>query len=89
MEGCTGDIGRSVRPEGWADIGNLHVVPTHRRQGVAGWLLGQAADWLRMGHVDRLLDYSAPEDPGYVAFLRAAGFRELTRTARGWALPPG
>lgn len=82
-----GDAGRAVRQEGWADIGNLHVGETHRRQGMAGWLLGEAAEWLRLGHVDRLLDYSTPEQDGYVAFLRNAGFRRLTRTTRGWERP--
>ena len=55
-------------------------------------LLGQAADWLRLAQVCRLLDYAWLEgtDPGgqsyddYRAFLPAVGFRELTRTARGW-----
>ncbi len=79
-----GDTGRLVRPGGWADVGNLFVVESHRRQGIASWLLGQAAEWLRLGHVDRLLDYSEPEQEAYVAFLRRAGFRELTRTSCGW-----
>jgi hypothetical protein len=61
---------------------------------VAGptWLLGQAADWLELAQVERLLDYAWAEgtDPGgldhgdFRAFLPAAGFRELTRTRRGW-----
>jgi GNAT superfamily N-acetyltransferase len=76
----------------WADVGNLHVAGQYRRQGVASWLLAQAADWLRLAQVDRLLTYAwlAGTDPGgqnydaYRAFLAASGFRELTRTARGW-----
>jgi hypothetical protein len=60
---------------------------------VGSWLLGQAADWLRLAQVSRLLDYAWLEgsDPGgqsyddYWAFLPAVGFRELTRTACGWA----
>ena len=83
---------RLSRHGGWADVGNLHVVPDRRRQGVGSWLLGQAADWLRLAQVSRLLDYAWLEgtDPGgqsyddYRAFLPAVGFRELTRTARGW-----
>jgi hypothetical protein len=59
---------------------------------VATWLVGQAADWLRLAGVDRVLDYTWLEgsDPGgrdsagYRAFLAATGFRELTRTRRGW-----
>jgi len=45
-----------------------------------------------LARVDRLLDYAWLEgtDPGgvsyedYRAFLPAVGFRELTRTQRGW-----
>jgi GNAT superfamily N-acetyltransferase len=83
---------RMSRHGGWADVGNLHVAPGFRRRGVGSWLLAQAADWLRLAGVSRLLNYAWLEgtDPGglnyddYRAFLAAAGFRELTRTARGW-----
>jgi GNAT superfamily N-acetyltransferase len=83
---------RLARHGGWADVGNLRVTEPYRRRGVASWLLGQAADWLRPADVDRLLDYAWLEgtDPGgldyasYRAFLPAVGFRELTRTQRGW-----
>ena len=82
---------RLPRHGGWADIGNLHVTGEYRRRGVATWLLGQAATWLRLAQVTRLLDY-APLEPGpdgrdgagYRAFLAASGFSELTRTQRGW-----
>lgn len=84
--GIGGAGGITSRPA-WADIGNLCVAPAHRRQGVASWLLGVAAEWLRLGHVDRLLDYSSPEQAGYVAFLEHAGFRLVTRTTRGWEVP--
>lgn len=81
-----GDAGRLARQEGWADVGNLQVDEAHRRQGIAGWLLGRAAEWLRLGHVDRLLAYATPDETADVGFLTHAGFRELTRTARGWTL---
>jgi GNAT superfamily N-acetyltransferase len=76
----------------WADIGNLHVDPEHRRHGVASWLLGHAAEWLEMAGVEALLDYTYADehnpdstDPSaYQAFLASRGFRELTRTRRGW-----
>jgi GNAT superfamily N-acetyltransferase len=89
---------RRSRHGGWADIGNLQVAGAYRRQGVATWLLGQAADWLDLAGVDRLLDYAWLQgtDPGGLdyaacrAFLPAAGFREITRTRRGWTRPaPG
>ena len=83
---------RMSRHGGWADVGNLHVASPYRRRGVGSWLLGQAADWLRLAGMSRLLNYAWLEgtDPGglnyddYRAFLPAVGFRELTRTARGW-----
>jgi GNAT superfamily N-acetyltransferase len=70
---------RRARHGGWADVGNLRVAEPYRRQGVATWLLGQAADWLRLAQVDRLLDYAWLQgtDPGgldyagYRAFLPA------------------
>ncbi|PZS19136.1 MAG: N-acetyltransferase [Pseudonocardiales bacterium] len=78
------DAGQVVRTDGWADVGNFCVVEAQRRRRIASWLLGQAAEWLRLGHIDRLLDYAPPEQEAYLAFLRHAGFRELTRTTRGW-----
>jgi GNAT superfamily N-acetyltransferase len=84
------------RHGGWANIGNLHIAEQHRRRGVATWLLGQAADWLRLAQVERLLDdaWLEGQDPtghdytGYRAFLAASGFSELTRTKRGWTRTP-
>jgi GNAT superfamily N-acetyltransferase len=89
---------RLARHGGWADVGNLHVAERYRRRGVATWLLGCAADWLRLAQVERLLNYAGLEDQdpggedyaGYRAFLAASGFPELTRTKRGWTrIPPG
>ena len=87
---------RLPRHGGWADIGNLRVTEQYRRCGVASWLLGQAAGWLCLAQVERLLNYAWLEgtDPGgqdYAecrAFLPAVGFRELTRTRRGWNRTP-
>jgi GNAT superfamily N-acetyltransferase len=83
---------RLARPGGWADVGNLHVMPSYQRRGIGTWLLGQAAGWLRLAEVSRLLTYAWLEgtdpdgqnDDAYRALLAATGFRELTRTARGW-----
>lgn len=83
---------RIARQAGWADVGNLHVSEHFRRRKVATWLLGHAADWLELAHVDRLLDYSyaggadatgQTYDDGR-AFLNALPFMLLTRTRRGW-----
>jgi ribosomal protein S18 acetylase RimI-like enzyme len=83
------DGGRLAQLVGWADVGNLHVAEPWRRRGVATWLLGQAADWLRLARVERLLDYADAQEHGCLALLRRLGFRELTRTARGWTRQPG
>ncbi|HWM96319.1 MAG TPA: GNAT family N-acetyltransferase [Streptosporangiaceae bacterium] len=49
---------RRARNGGWADVGNLHVASPYRRRGVGSWLLGQAAGWLRLAGVSRLLNYA-------------------------------
>jgi GNAT superfamily N-acetyltransferase len=61
VENRLGDFGRLVRQDGWADIGNLWVDERHRRRRIGSWLLGQAAEWLRLGHADRLLGYAGPD----------------------------
>jgi GNAT superfamily N-acetyltransferase len=77
--------GTFSRLAGWADIGNLHVQEAYRRRGVGTWLVGQAAEWLRLGGVARLLSYAEPDDTVSLAFHAHVGFAELTRTRRGWA----
>lgn len=81
-----GDAARLSRWGDWADVGNLWVEPEHRRQGVGTWLMGQAAAWLRLGGVTRLLDYAA--DGEDTTFLRTVGFTELTRTERDLSTTP-
>jgi GNAT superfamily N-acetyltransferase len=76
--------GTRSRLAGWSDIGNLNVAEEHRRKGIATWLLGCAADWLRLGGIRRLVAYAWPEAEDELAFLARVGFRELTRTERGW-----
>lgn len=83
-----GDAERLPRLGGWADVGNLHVAEEHRRRGVATWLIGQAAEWLRLARVDSLLAYAWPEQEDCATFLATVGFRELTRTERGFVRKP-
>jgi GNAT superfamily N-acetyltransferase len=83
-----GDAGSLPRHGGWADIGNLDVVAEHRRHGIGTWLIAQAADWLHLARIDRVLAYAWPEQEDSTAFLGAVGFRELTRTSRGWVRTP-
>jgi GNAT superfamily N-acetyltransferase len=80
--------GTLSRFAGWADVGNLCVREEHRRNGIGTWLLANAAEWLRIGRVDRLLTYLWPEQEAELAFSLHGGFRELTRTRRGWARKP-
>jgi GNAT superfamily N-acetyltransferase len=91
VEANLAEGGRLAHLGGWADVGNLHVAEAYRRRGVATWLVGQAADWLRLARAERLLDYAWPEEEEMLALLGRLGFRELTRTARGWhhRLGPG
>ena len=81
--------GRLAHLGGWADVGNFHVGEAYRRRGVAIWLAGHAADWLRLARVERLLAYAWPEEDAMLALLARLGFRQLTRTQRGWTREPG
>jgi GNAT superfamily N-acetyltransferase len=80
--------GTLARLAGWADVWELHVDPELRRRGIGRWLVGHGADWLRLARADRLIDYAIlGEDDAHLAFATALGFRELTRTRRGWQRP--
>ncbi|GAB3407532.1 GNAT family N-acetyltransferase [Flindersiella endophytica] len=73
------------RQDGWADIGNLHTVSAADPRRVRLRLLAEAADWLRLARIDRLLHYAWEDEPEEIAWLVRAGFRVLTHTKRGWA----
>jgi len=77
--------GSLSRLAGWADVWELHVDEALRRRGIGTWLVGHAADWLRFARVERLVDYAiVGEGDAHLAFLGGLGWRELTRTRRGW-----
>jgi GNAT superfamily N-acetyltransferase len=85
----------SACPSSGHTSGNLYVAGDYRRRRAGTWLLGQAADWLRLAQVTRLLDYASlatgpdgRDNAGYRAFLAASHFSELTRTRRGWTRNP-
>jgi GNAT superfamily N-acetyltransferase len=80
--------GSLSRLAGWCEIDTLHVTEAHRRRGIATWLIGHGADWLRLGHADRLIAYCRPEQTDALAFASSAGWRELVRTERGWMRDP-
>lgn len=79
-----GEAGRFSPGAGWADVGNLFVAESHRRRGVATWLLGHASHWLDLGGIGRLLTYlgTDPADDGEASFWAATGFERLTTTRR-------
>jgi GNAT superfamily N-acetyltransferase len=76
--------GTLSRLAGWGELDSLWVDEAHRRRGVATWLIGHAADWLRLGHADRLIAYCLPEQADVLAFATCVGWRELVRTEHGW-----
>ncbi|KMS75366.1 hypothetical protein ACM01_10280 [Streptomyces viridochromogenes] len=80
---------RHTRGTGLADVGNLHIEPSAYGDGLERRLLGQAADWLRLCGVDRVLAYEPATGSTMMDHLTSAGFRELTRTDRRWEHRPG
>ncbi|MFD5161145.1 hypothetical protein ACFWMJ_24225 [Streptomyces hawaiiensis] len=80
---------RQARSAGPAAIGNPHIDPAQHGTGLEHWLLARAADWLRLCGVDRLVAYEPAADGAMPALPHGAGFRELTRTERGWEHLPG
>jgi hypothetical protein len=83
---CTRRPGRPRRPprDHPAGPGRRAAPAVGATRGVGTWLIGQAADWLRLARVDRLLAYAWPAEQDLLALLGRVGFRELTRTAKGW-----
>jgi hypothetical protein len=77
---------RHTRAAGLADIGNLRTEAG--AEGVDHLLLGRAAEWLALCGVDRLVAYEDAADKAAIDRLTSAGFRELTRTDRGWEHRP-
>jgi GNAT superfamily N-acetyltransferase len=79
--------GTLSRLAGWGEVDSLYVEEAYQRRGVATWLVGHAAEWLRLGHADRLIAYCWPEQTDVLAFALSVGWRELVRTERGWVRP--
>ncbi|WP_199813296.1 N-acetyltransferase [Streptomyces aureocirculatus] len=75
---------RQARNGTLADVGNFHTEPGHGVDGLEAWLLGEAAEWLRLAGADRVLAYETSDDIEALTRLTALGFRELVRTDRGW-----
>ncbi|MEU7579955.1 N-acetyltransferase [Streptomyces sp. NPDC041068] len=79
---------RHTRSAGLADIGNLHIAAAHDGRGLEQVLIAQAAEWLRLCGVDRLVAYESAGDQTAIDQLTSAGFQELTRTDRRWEHRP-
>jgi GNAT superfamily N-acetyltransferase len=82
--------GSMLRNDGWADISNMQVDKEFRCRGVATWLLGHAAVWLRLGGSRNLIGYLSEDELGSAEheWYLAKGFVELNRTRRGWTRQP-
>lgn len=79
---------RLARAEGLAELADMDIDPAHQGEGWEHLLLAHAADWLRLCGADRLLAYESADDQAEIEQLLGSGFRELTRTDRGWAHRP-
>jgi GNAT superfamily N-acetyltransferase len=81
--------GTLSRLAGWSELSELDVREPLRRRGLATWLVGAAAEWLRVaGARVALATTVGDETPDGEPFLRARGFRVLTRSRRGWERAP-
>ena len=82
-------LSRSTSSSTWTDVGNLFVSDPVELATVMPALLAAAAGWLRLGGIDRLIDYYAPDvhPPEYLTTLDQLGFAVLTSNGRGWELP--
>jgi predicted N-acetyltransferase YhbS len=78
------DTSERHRTSGLADIANLHIPTDAPFVDVGRRLVGVAARWLQLGHVERLLAYAAPDEAVELELLRSCRFVEVTRTRRGW-----
>ncbi|GAA2248072.1 hypothetical protein GCM10010232_39220 [Streptomyces amakusaensis] len=74
---------RHARSGGLADIADLEL-PEDPHPELLGRLLAEARQWLTLSGCDRILAYATEDEAEEIAGLTRHGFRELTRTARGW-----
>ncbi|MFD8362023.1 GNAT family N-acetyltransferase [Streptomyces hygroscopicus] len=79
---------RLARTEALAELADLHIDSARQGEGWERLLLAHAADWLRLCGADRLLAYACADDGAETEQLLGLGFRELTRTDRGWVHRP-
>ncbi|MEY9989364.1 GNAT superfamily N-acetyltransferase [Streptomyces sp. V4I8] len=80
---------RHTRGTGLADLGNLHIDPAAHGDGLERRLLGQAADWLRLCGVDRVLAYEPADDCTMLDHLTSAGLPGADPHRPRLGTPPG
>lgn len=78
----------SVVEAGWQSwpMSNLDTDAPEGADKTLARLLAQARDWLTLCGIDRLITCAYPEELDEIDALYRHGFREVTRTARGWEL---
>ncbi len=57
-----------------ADIAGLYVLPRHRRHGIGGLLMAQAARWLKPNEISRVTAVAFAHDPTRSFYARLGGF---------------
>lgn len=81
---------------GWADECNHWVREDLRGRGIGTWLVSEAADWMRLGGITRVMSYAIESTAHAHNAARAAvvedwrsyyaryGLRQISRNVRGW-----
>lgn len=87
---CVTDLGRGgTLPalRGWAELSEVRVAEGWRDRGIGSWLVGTAAEWLRLCRCDRVVLVVDHEDEtaGAGRFYRRFGWDVLTRELRSWS----
>ncbi|MFJ8250266.1 N-acetyltransferase [Streptomyces sp. NPDC094466] len=79
---------RVGRGGGLAELADVDLVTDAPEEAATtlARLLAEARDWLTLCGIDRLITCAYPEDVDEIDALHRHGFREITRTARGWEL---
>jgi len=86
---CVADLDRGgTLPalRGWAQLSEVYVAEGWRNRRIGSWLVGAAADWLRLCRRDRviLVVDEDDEEAGAGRFYRRFGWDVLAREVRSW-----
>ncbi|HKH11550.1 MAG TPA: GNAT family N-acetyltransferase [Rubrobacter sp.] len=91
---CVADLGRGgALPalRGWAELSEVYVAEGWRNRGIGSWLVGTAADWLRLCRRDRVVLAVDEDDEtaGAGRFYRRFGWEVLAREVGPWSRETG